>query len=156
MINKIIFHKTNKCLGNLWFLKVAIVNYILVKGICFISADRYSYFKNSLCNGHIDSTMLTLSAPTPQNGQTHSKNSSAISVFYHYMGFALDGLMLIKLIYQHNCYLEHPVPQRDKKLLAFDITSFALFWVKPFSIGSSWHKFPFQQILNRGKIILKD
>ena len=74
------------------------VNYVLSEGIYLISADRYSYFTNSLCNGHIDPTMLTSLTLTPQNGQTHSYNSSAISVFDHYMGFAIKGLILLKLI----------------------------------------------------------
>ena len=34
--------------------------------------------------------LLTLYTPTPQNGQTHSKNSSA--VFDHFMGLTLKGL----------------------------------------------------------------
>ena len=37
---------------------------------------------------------LTLWAPTPQNGQTHSNNSSAecLSVFDHFVGLVLKGL----------------------------------------------------------------
>ena len=40
---------------------------------------------------------LTLHAPTPQNGQSHSKNSSAtadelLGVFDHFVGLALTGL----------------------------------------------------------------
>ena len=33
---------------------------------------------------------LTLEAPTPQNGQTHSNN--CLSVFDHFVGLALKGL----------------------------------------------------------------
>ena len=42
--------------------------------------------------------ILALYAPTPQNGQTHSKNSSAtvvwtiVWVFDHFVGLALTGL----------------------------------------------------------------
>ena len=45
---------------------------------------------------------LTLQAPTPQNGQTHSNNSSAtadelfLSVLNHFMGLALKGLKGVK------------------------------------------------------------
>ena len=36
-------------------------------------------------------SFLTLEEPTPQNGQTHSNNSSAIS--RHFVGLALKGLI---------------------------------------------------------------
>ena len=43
-------------------------------------------------------TDLTLSAPTPQNGQTHSKNSPAVvenclSVFNYFAGLVFKGLI---------------------------------------------------------------
>ena len=44
---------------------------------------------------------LTLQAPTPQNGQTHSNNSLAVadellSVFDHFVELALGGLTGVK------------------------------------------------------------
>ena len=40
--------------------------------------------------------ILTLKAPIPQNGQTHSNNSSAVcfSVFDHFVELALKGLRI--------------------------------------------------------------
>ena len=44
----------------------------------------------------MDQKALTLQESTPQNGQTHSNNSSAITncliVFDHFVGLALKGL----------------------------------------------------------------
>ena len=46
---------------------------------------------------------LTLYAPTPQNGQTHSSNSSAVpyelfECVYHFVRLALKGLKLFVIV----------------------------------------------------------
>ena len=47
---------------------------------------------------------LSLSAPTSQNGQTHSNNLSAIclSVFDHFVGLALKRLSFVRVKWRTN------------------------------------------------------
>ena len=39
---------------------------------------------------------LTLEAPTPQNGQTHSNNSLAKSIFHNFQGFSFGEIKSIE------------------------------------------------------------
>ena len=52
--------------------------------------------------------ILTLQAPTPQNGQTHLNNclllpTNCLSVFDHFVGLALEGFIIAVRRIIHGC-----------------------------------------------------
>ena len=57
-----------------------------------INSEKFKICRSFLRNkgGDVALITLTLKAPTPQNGQTHS--NSCLSVFDHFVGLAFKGL----------------------------------------------------------------
>ena len=116
----------HRCFAKLIFLKICKVHrkhlcrslfYVMLQAQMF-SGEFYLNFKNTFFTEHLQATVSkswkrylrqTQKAPTPQNGQTHSNNSTVakhtqtirllptncLIVFDHFVGLALEGFRIL-------------------------------------------------------------